>query len=114
MFAVNLPKAALGVVLSNLPIVKLIVQYFDLSILNPKQVNYFASMTLRLMEERKNTNIVYNDFIGAYSLTFPCFLVLETRLILSFQFCRTSSQVRIGYRDHREEHDGRWVHCAQT
>ena len=63
MFAVNLPKAALGLVLANFSITKFILEYLDVSIFNEKQIDYFAKMTLRLMEERKNSQVVYNDFI---------------------------------------------------
>ena len=42
---------------------KFIMEYFNLLVFNRNQIDYFASMTLRLMEERKNTTAVYNDFI---------------------------------------------------
>ena len=62
LLAVNLPLAVLGIALP-----RAVSKYFDISIFNSKEIAFFANMTQRLMEERKNTSVVYNDFIGVYS-----------------------------------------------
>lgn len=59
LFAQNLPNAILSFVLPGF-----ISKFFDLSLFDSKTVEYFAALTLSLIEERKkNKNVVYNDFI---------------------------------------------------
>ena len=58
LFAVNLPLAALGLVLP-----RFLTEALDISIFDSKQIDYFAKLTLRMMEERKHSKAVYNDFI---------------------------------------------------
>lgn len=58
MLAVNLPLAVVGLVLP-----RFLSEALDISIFDSKQIDYFAKLTLRLMEERKHTKQVYNDFI---------------------------------------------------
>lgn len=74
LLARNLPLAVLGVVFP-----RKLTEFFNISIFNTERIDYIARMSLRLMEERKKSSVVYNDFIGVYSplpyfVTFLCVL----------------------------------------
>lgn len=56
--AVNLPRAFLGLIL---PVS--LAKMLDISVFDSNQIDHFAKLTLRLIEERKHSNAVYNDFI---------------------------------------------------
>ena len=54
----------LPLVMLSFVLPRFLCELFDLTVFNSKTLQYFSSLTLSLIEERKkNKDIVYNDFI---------------------------------------------------